>query len=213
MSEQDATRASYNRVAAEYARRMADELAHKPLDRQLLDAFAASVDGLVCDLGCGPGQVAAYVHERGCEVVGVDLSDAMVEQARRLHPGLRFLQADMRRLPFDDGALGGIVAFYSLIHLPPEELSVALRELRRVLRGGGSLLVAIHCGDEVRHFDTLWDEPVNLDFRFFSPQAMCDLLTKAGFTIVNVTEREPYPAVEVETQRAYILASPPLEPK
>lgn len=211
MSEQDATRASYNRLAAEYARRMADELAHKPLDRQLLDAFTTSVDGLVCDLGCGPGQVAGYLHERGCEVVGVDLSDAMVEQARRLHPGLRFLQADMRQLPLDDGALGGIVAFYSLIHLPPEELPMALRELRRVLRGGGSLLVAFHSGAEVRHFDTLWDEPVNLDFRFFTPQTMRDVLTDAGFTIVNVTEREPYPGVEVETQRAYILATAPVQ--
>jgi SAM-dependent methyltransferase len=209
MSEQDATRASYNRLAAEYARRMADELAHKPLDRQLLDAFAASVDGLVCDLGCGPGQVAGYLHARGCEVVGIDLSDAMVEQAQRLRPGLRFLQADMRQLPLDDGTLGGIVAFYSLIHLPPEELPVALRELRRVLRGGGPLLVAFHSGAEVRHFDALWDEPVNLDFRFFTPQAMRSLLTDAGFAIVSVTEREPYPAVEVETQRAYILATAP----
>lgn len=211
MSERDATRDSYNRLAAEYARRMADELAHKPLDRQLLDTFATEAQGLVCDLGCGPGQVAAYLHERGCEVVGVDLSDAMVEQARLLHPELRFLQADMRRLPFDDGALGGIVAFYSLIHLPPEELPVALGELRRVLRGGASLLVAIHCGSEVRHFDTLWGEPVHLDFRFFTPQAMCDLLTDAGFAIVNVTEREPYPEVEVETQRAYILATSPVQ--
>lgn len=211
MSEQDATRDSYNRLAPEYARRMADELAHKPLDRQLLDAFAEAAQGLICDLGCGPGQVAGYLHERGCEVVGVDLSDAMVEQARLLHPGLRFLQADMRRLPFDDGALGGIVAFYSLIHLPPDELPVALRELRRVMREGASLLVAIHCGDEARHFDTLWDEPVNLDFRFFTPQIMCDLLTDAGFIIDSVTEREPYPAVEVETQRAYILAALPVQ--
>ncbi len=210
MSEQDATRPSYNRLAAEYARRMADELSHKPLDRQLLDAFAASAEGMVCDLGCGPGQVAAYLHERGCEVVGVDLSDGMVEQAQRLHPGLRFLQADMRHMPFDDGALGGIVAFYSLIHLPPDELPVALRELRRVLRVGGSLLVAFHCGAEVRHFDTLWDEPVNLDFRFFTPLVMRDMLTDAGFTIVGVTEREPHPEVEVETQRAYILATAPV---
>lgn len=211
MSEHDATRSSYNRLAVEYARRMADELAHKPLDRQLLDAFASAAEGLICDLGCGPGQVAGYLHERGCEVVGVDLSDAMVEEARRLHPGLRFLQADMRLLPFEDGALGGIVAFYSLIHLPTDELLAALRELRRVLREGGSLLVAIHCGSEVRHFDRLWDEPVNLDFRFFTPQAMRDLLMDAGFTIVSVTEREPYPEVEVETQRAYVLATAPAQ--
>jgi hypothetical protein len=88
---------------------------------------------------------------------------------------------------------------------------VTERELRRVLREKGSLLVAFHCGAEVRHFDTLWDKPVNLDIRFFTSQDMRELLTDAGFTIVSVMEREPYPDVEVETQRAYILATAPAQ--
>jgi SAM-dependent methyltransferase len=205
----DLTRASYNRVADEYARRMNDELAHKPLDRALLEDFAAQAHGLICDLGCGPGHVAAYLRSRGAEVVGVDLSDAMIEQARRLHPDVRFTQADLRRLPFDDGALAGIVAFYSLIHLPPDELLTALAEARRVLRPGGALLLSFHIGEETRHFDEWWGQPVNLDFHFFTPSQMRDWLNASGFTIVQVTEREPYPAVEVQTRRAYLLASAP----
>src|SRR5579871_3756970 len=79
---------SYDRVAAEYARRIFDELQHKPLDRELLDRFAARVppDAIACDLGCGPGQIARYLYERGVQVVGVDLSPEMVRTARTLNP-------------------------------------------------------------------------------------------------------------------------------
>lgn len=204
------TRASYNRVARAYAVRFTDEFDHKPLECKLLSAFVAEMDGLICDLGCGPGQAAAYLHQRGAEVVGVDLSDAMVEQARALHPAMRFMQADMRKLPFADASLAGIVALYSLIHLAPAEIPAALLELRRVLRPGGALLVGFHIGDETRHLDEWWDEPVNLDFHFFAVQAMRDWLTTAGFTIAQVTEREPYPDIEVQTRRAYILAHAPV---
>src|SRR5437773_6198242 len=75
-------RASYDRVAAEYAERIAGELAGKPFDRALLDRFADQVRplGPVCDVGCGPGHVTAYLHERGLDVFGVDLSPEMVAQ-------------------------------------------------------------------------------------------------------------------------------------
>jgi trans-aconitate methyltransferase len=91
--------ASYDAVADEYVRRIFDELRHKPLDRELLDRFAARVRdvGLVCDMGCGPGQVARYLYERGVEVCGIDLSPAMVERARHLNPGVEFRQGDFLR--------------------------------------------------------------------------------------------------------------------
>ena len=105
---------SYDQVADEYVRRFFDELQHKPLDRQLLDRFAASVRDLgpACDVGCGPGHVARYLHERGVHVSGVDLSPAMVERARRLTPAVEFRQGDMTALAAPDGAWAGIVAFY-----------------------------------------------------------------------------------------------------
>lgn len=209
--EDDTTRASYNRVAAEYAQRFSDELDHKPVERALLDAFAANTAGQICDLGCGPGQAAAYLHARGAEVVGVDLSEAMIEQARRLHPEIRFLRADMRALPFADGSLAGIVALYSLIHLAPAEIPATLLELRRVLRPGGALLVGFHVGDETRHLDEWWGEPVTLDFHFFTIHAMRDWLTEAGFALLDLTQRKPYPDIEAQTRRAYLLASAPHE--
>jgi 2-polyprenyl-3-methyl-5-hydroxy-6-metoxy-1,4-benzoquinol methylase len=126
-----AVETSYDRVAEHYATHFADELAAKPLDRALLNCFAELVNGPVADIGCGPGNVARYLHDRGVPVVGIDLSEQMVAQARRLNPSLTFRRGTMLDLAIDEAAWGGIVAFYSIIHLEPEELPLAFRQSRR----------------------------------------------------------------------------------
>src|SRR4051794_18047090 len=149
----DHVEGSYDRVAEEYALRISGELEHKPLDRQWLDRFAAEVKGSgpVCDLGCGPGHVARYLHDRGVQVTGLDVSPAMVEQARRLNPSIAFRQGNMLALDVENGTWGGIAAFYSIIHVPRARVAVALAEMHRVLRPDGLLLLAFHVGDETVH--------------------------------------------------------------
>jgi ubiquinone/menaquinone biosynthesis C-methylase UbiE len=199
---------SYDRVAEEYARRIAGELSHKPLDRALLERFAEQIRelGLACDIGCGPGHVARYVHDRGVETWGVDISPSMVEIARRLNPGMTFQQGNMLALDIPDATFGGITAFYSIIHVPRAEVTAALRELRRVLRLGGVLLMAFHIGQQVVHLEEWWGETVALDFNFFTPNEMSGYLQAAGFVVDEVIERAPYPDIEHQSQRAYIFA-------
>src|SRR5215468_6088712 len=146
-------RASYDAVADDYASRIAAELERKPFDRMLLDQFAEQVRdlGRVADIGCGPGHVARYLRDRGVDVVGIDLSPRMVECARKLHPAAEFQQADMEALSVPAETWAGIVAFYSLIHVPRERVVATLREFRRVLRPRGLLLVAFHIGADVVH--------------------------------------------------------------
>ena len=203
--------ASYDRVAEEYAERIFDELRHKSLDRALLARFAEETRGLgpVCDLGCGPGHVARHLHGLGVEVFGIDLSAGMVEQARRLNPQIEFLQGDMLSLDADDEAWGGIVAFYSIIHVPPEEVPRALRELWRVLKAGGVLLLSFHVGEETIHLDEWWGEEVSVDFYFFRPGEIEDCLAAAGFEVEEVIQRPSYKDVEHQSQRAYVFARKP----
>lgn len=205
------TQTSYDQVADEYVRRIFDELQHKPLDRQLLDRFAASVRGVgsACDLGCGPGHVARYLHERGVQVCGVDLSAEMVERARRLTPAIEFWQDDMMALDTPDETWAGITAFYSLIHIPRANLARTLRELRRVLRPGGVLLLSFHIGDEAIHLDDWWGQKVSVDFFFFRSAEMAGYLTSTGFEIEEIIEREPYPDIEHQSRRSYIFAMRP----
>ena len=208
-------RETYDRVAGEYAARIFGELAGKPFDRATLDRFAeqALPLGPVCDLGCGPGQVARYLHEgwhqRGLDVFGIDLSPAMVERARQLNPGLRFEQGTMLALDLADDSLGGIAAFYSIVNVPREDQPRAFAELQRVLVPGGLLLVAFHVGDETVHLEEWWDTPVSVDFYFFQLDEIADRLATAGFTIEERNVREPYPDVEHPSRRAYLLARKP----
>jgi SAM-dependent methyltransferase len=207
------TRESYDELAATYTERLFSELAGKPLDRHLLNRLAEDVrgHGLVADLGCGPGHVARYLHDQGVRMLGIDLSPRMIDSARRRSPDIEFRVGDMRALDLPAGALAGIVAFYSLIHIGEPEMGATLRELRRVLAPGGLLLVAFHIGEETVHRDELWGHPVSLDFRFLMPSPMVARLIEAGFVVLERVEREPYPEVEHPSRRCYLLARSPAD--
>jgi ubiquinone/menaquinone biosynthesis C-methylase UbiE len=208
-----ATRSSYDAVAGSYAEAMSDELRHKPLDRALLTAFAEQVrqvgggQGRVWDIGCGPGHVTAFLAGLSLNAAGIDLSDAMIAQARKRHPGLEFGSGSMTALPAPDGSQDGLVSFYSLIHMIDDaDLRAALAEYRRVLADEGLLLLAVHAGQEVRHSTDWFGAEVDVSFRFFDPDRLAAELDRAGFAVESLTRRQPYPGAEVATQRAYFLA-------
>lgn len=202
------TQASYDRVAVEYSERFKDEMDDKPFDRDCLDHLAREVGelGPICDMGCGPGQIARYLHRQGVKALGVDLSANMVAEAQRLNPEIHFHQGDMLSLPDPDNSWGGIAAFYCIIHIPREQIVEALLEMKRVLKPGGTLLVTFHIGTEIKHLDEWWEKSVNLDFAFYLPSEMENWLREAGFELKDTLIREPNPEVEVATQSAYLFA-------
>ena len=201
-------RQSYDAIADEYVRQIYDELQHKPLDRALLDRFANHIReaGQVCDIGTGPGHVARYLHERGVRVCGIDLSPAMIAQARRLNPEIEFRIGDMFALDLPDGSFAGMTSFYSIVNLPRDSIVRALRETHRVLQPHGLLLLAFHRGHETLRKEEMWGIPVSLDFVLFGREEMLGYLREAGFDVREVIERDPYPDVEHPSQRVYIFA-------
>jgi SAM-dependent methyltransferase len=206
------TRATYDTVARRYADEIATELDRKPFDREFLDRFAERVagQGHVVELGAGPGHVAAYLAARGVDVSALDLSSAMVDEAKRLFPVLQAVVGDMLDLPYTNGSLAGVVAFYSIIHFSDEQLELAFSEMARVLRTGGYVALAFHVGDETVHREQWWDMPVVLDSRFLQVDLITRLLAKAGLEVISSEEREPYaPEFEYQSRRAYIVAREP----
>ena len=207
-----ATRAAYDVVADAYAARFVGELADKPLDRALLSCFAESVTadlpGLaVGDLGCGPGHIAAHLRDLGLNTFGLDLSSAMVALARRTFPHVRFVEGSITALDLADHTLGGIVSFYSIIHLPAERLPVVFTEFHRVLVRGGWLLLAFHVGDQRLHAEEWFDRPITLDGYLFPLERVADLLGGAGFAVRARLLREPQTPVEAAFRRGYLLAT------
>ncbi|WP_371102385.1 class I SAM-dependent methyltransferase [Streptomyces sp. PU_AKi4] len=203
-----ATRTFYDAIAEDYAVLFRDQLAVRPLDRALLAGFAELVGegGRVADLGCGPGAVTAHLASLGLSVFGLDLSEGMLAIARRENPGLRFEQGSMRHLDLPDGALGGVVSWYSTIHTPQEELPAVYAEFRRVLAPGGHLLLAFQCGDEPRRHEHPWGHPVALDFRRMRPERVTPLLEAAGFVLVQQTVRAADTDRGESTPQALLIA-------
>lgn len=206
-AQHDSVRHSYDTVAEEYAARLHDELAGKPLDRALLTCLMEQTEPgtAIADLGCGPGHVAAWLAANGARAVGIDLSAGMVEAGSRRFPRVEFREGDLLDLPASDGEFGSAVALYTIIHLRPGDLLRAFGEAARVLRPSGLLLLSFHIGDEVRHLDEWWGHDVDVDFRFLEPAHVAGLLEAAGFVVEMRLERSHY-AHEVETRRAYLLA-------
>ncbi|MDN5857837.1 MAG: DUF480 domain-containing protein [Pseudonocardia sp.] len=206
-------RAAYDAAAAGYARELAAELSHKPFDRWLLDRIAAEAGGgPVADVGTGSGHVAAALAARGAAVVGLDLSPAMIDEARRLYPDVEFEVGDLANLLRPRAAAGwsAITAWYAFVHLATSELPAAIAGLARVLVPGGQLAFAVHVGEEVRHLDELCGAPVDLDFVLHDASEVLDAVTGAGLAGIEWYVRSPLPDVETPTDRLYVLAHRPL---
>lgn len=203
---------SYDTLASVYADELLDELDAKPFDRWLLERLVDLADGgPVADVGCGPGQVGFHLAAAGADVTGFDLSPGMVAEARRRFPELRFEVADLTALPApaSGGGWSAIAAWYSLVHLAGSELKPAIALLAAALAPGGYLAVAVHVGDEVRHPDELWGQPVDVDFVFHDPAAMLDAFATAGLVDVEWYHRGPLPGADEDTDRLYVLARRP----
>jgi len=213
-SHLSATRATYDIVAADYAALVPGLSAETAVDRAVLAAFAELVHeaggGPVADLGCGPGRLTAHLHSLGVSAFGVDLSPQMVAVALLTYPLLRFEEGSITALDIGDGALAGALAWYSIIHTPPEQMPTVLAEFHRVLAPGGHLLVGFQVGDGLRHLSNAYGHDVSCDAYLLSPDRMADLMGAAGLVVSARLVREA--RGREKTPQAALLARKPMEP-
>jgi SAM-dependent methyltransferase len=182
------TRTSYDTVAASYADRVRGLLDETPDEREVLAEFAEVVrgsgGGLVADVGCGPGRITVHLRGLGLDAFGIDLSPGMIEVARRDHPGLRFEIGSMTDLDLADGSMAGLVAWYSLIHVPDEEIGSVFGHFHRVLRPGGMLLLGFHVGDETQlKTQGYGGHPMKVYVHRRQPRHVTACLDDAGFSV------------------------------
>jgi SAM-dependent methyltransferase len=197
-------RDAYDAIAAEYAEKFGDDLEHLDLDRALLDFIeATAAGGLVVDVGCGPAQAGGYLAMRGGRVLGLDLSAGMLSAAvaRYGELGLRAARADVRQLPLCSRCCAGATCFYTLHHLPREDLPAALRELNRVLAPGAVLLLATHEGTG----EFVAGGHQDIKGTLYTGPELEQALTGAGFRDVQVRSRAPLPH-ERQSGRVYVTA-------
>lgn len=182
------TRSSYDIDASGYAEQVRGLLDRMPYLRASLALFADAVHsvggGPVADIGCGPGYVTSHLRHAGLEVFGIDLSPEMIAVAKRDHPDLRFEVGTMTDLDLADHSLAGIVAFWSVIHVPDHAMPKVCEQFHRVLRPGSPLLVGFHVGDQTRHtVEGYTGRPINVDSHHRPPRTVMDWIREAGFRI------------------------------
>ncbi|HWD02499.1 MAG TPA: class I SAM-dependent methyltransferase [Amycolatopsis sp.] len=201
-----ATRTAYDTVAVSYAEQLKDLLAESPWERAMLHTFRELVGpgGRVGDLGCGPGRITGYLAARGLDVFGVDLSPGMVEVARKTYPDLTFEVGSLAALPLADSSLAGALAWYSLIHTPPDRIPALIAELARVLSPGARLLTGFQVGDGPKHITHGYGHDVVLDAYRLDPDFITGLLADAGLTVEARLITAPVPPQP--TPQAYLLA-------
>lgn len=199
------TRAAYDTVAESYADLVRDELDGRHLEHGLLATFADRVSsGDVLEVGCGTGRIADQLHRLGLDVAGIDLSPNMIEVAQREHPHLRFGVASMEALDAGDSSLAGIVAWYSIIHTPPHQLSTIFAELHRVLVPEGLLLLAFQAGNERVRLEQAYGHSVSYDAYRLDPDAVAGMLVEANFEVDVRVHRAPMGYES--TSQAFLLA-------
>jgi ubiquinone/menaquinone biosynthesis C-methylase UbiE len=205
-----ATRDAYDAVASDYARLLPDVSAEAPLDRAVLAAFVEMVqesgDSLVAEVGCGSGRVTAHLADVALGIIGLDLSLGMATVARSARPDLAFAVAHAGALPIRSGALGGLVAWYSLINLRTDLLPSILAEFARVTRSGAPIVVAFQSGEGERvDRTTAYGHPVPLTYYRHRIEDVADSLAGADFALHATVRREPMRAHET-TPQAFLLA-------
>jgi ubiquinone/menaquinone biosynthesis C-methylase UbiE len=176
------TQPGYDELAQLYDETFPDGYSSS-LERRAVAAFADEVlasdlAGPVVDVGCGTGHVTHDLASAGLEVVGVDPSPGMLEIARRSHPDICYVEGDASLAALDDDRpLAGVLARYSLIHVPPAEIPDVVGRWVRRLQPGARVMVALQCSDDVPAAE--FDHRVARAWRWH-PDAMSEVLASVG---------------------------------
>ncbi len=177
-------RDAYAARAAEYTDLFGRIEAAAEQDRAAVLAWARSLTGRILDVGCGPGQWTNHLVEHGCDVEGIDPVPEFIDEARRRHPGVAYRVGQADELADADTGLGGILAWYSLIHTEPDRLGGILAEFARRIRPGGGLAIGFFEGPRLEAFDhaviTAYCWPIDL---------LAQRVERAGFVVTELHAR------------------------
>ncbi len=197
---------AYDNAAKAYADKCFYELYDKPLDKKLYDLFFERIanKGVVLEIGCGPGEISNYLKMKGIEIIGLDISEKMIEIAKQLNPFIDFRIGDVFNLKFKDNSVAGIVAPYLIVNFKLDDIPKAFSEIHRVLMEKGQLLISFHSGSQEIEVNDFFVKGNKIPYTYFDSNEIKDKLIETGFKIIEYINRMPYEG-EITT-RTYIFA-------
>ncbi|MEA1263636.1 class I SAM-dependent methyltransferase [Microbacterium sp. STF-2] len=177
-------RDGYAARATEYTELFGDIGQMDDIDRERIGRWADGIDGRILDVGCGPGHWTAFLVDRGADAEGIDLVPEFVDDASARFPQVPYRVASLTDADVPAGSLGGVLAWYSLIHAAPDELPSLLAAARRAIREGGHLLIGFFDGKDGEPFPHAVTTA-----HYWSVDGMSALLECAGFSVLDSDAR------------------------
>ena len=199
---------AYDLLAEKYHELFKDELSQKEYDRKLLDNYAQyfSPSSVIYDVGCGPsGHIGKYLFDKGLNVTGIDISEKCIDIAKNYNREMTFQRMDMMNLQVDDQSIDGIIAFYSIIHTPKDDIDEIFQEFKRALKIGGKIVLAVKEGKGERFEDNILDSNISIYFSYFTKKEVETYFISNGFKIIFLECRNPY-SDEIAISRTYAIA-------
>lgn len=163
----------------------------RPLWQDTLSALRAKPGMRFLDAGCGGGGACVLAAALGCEITGLDASQALLAIARERLPQAQFVHGDLEELPFPAGHFDAALAANSIIFA--EDIRQAMRELRRVVRPGGRLAITSWGKSEQVEMRDVFAAVASAmpqrpsgggPFAWSADGALATLLSEAGFKVV-----------------------------
>ena len=203
----DRIRKAYNEAAHMYAESFYHELYDKPLDVKLLDLFCERINpGLpVAEIGCGPGEISAYLKYKGLNMIGIDISTEMIQIAKKLNPAITFQTGDVFNLDFKDNSFAGVLAPFLFVNHESKEIRKGIQQIHRVLVPNGLFYLSFHTGGDRIMVEDFLVEQNPLEFVFLDIDEVSEIIANNGFEVIESIVRSPYKNVEHQNKRAYIF--------
>ncbi len=173
-------------VYSKYAKEYAESTFPNLLQYQLTQFVSYLEKGAkIVDMGCGSGKDVEYLSEEGFDVLGVDYSKEMVDEAQERVPNGKFSVMDMRNLTFDNDTFDGIWCCASIFHIPKEHIPEVLTKFRDILKKDGVMFICVQEGEGERLVEYHQSNNMPRFFAFYKQSEFEELLENAGFKILN----------------------------
>jgi ubiquinone/menaquinone biosynthesis C-methylase UbiE len=205
---------AYDCAANEYAAALWNELDKKPFDQIFLNWFATQIPPgeTLLEIGSGPGEVSGYLSHQGVNCLGTDISEQMIENGKKYFPQVKFETQDYFHLSYADKSFCGVIGYYAIVNLTPNEVELVLAEVKRVLREGGIFVFTFHIyeGEEKVDVASFFNQESNqLTFYYFKVDDVKAMVENTGYQVQDILIRYPYKDAEYQSKRAYFVVRKP----
>ena len=188
MNNKQITKEAHNAIAEKYYELYKDDTS----DLKYFDFFLEDCKPRILDLGCGMGHYSNYMYNKGFDVVGIDISENMINIAKRNNPNIEFIVSDICDLDvIKNYKFGGVILAYVLQHLSKEEVLKLFSKINYIVNYNCKLLMFLREGngiiEEVEPIDTRYKYVINE----YSKEEIKNILLDNGWKI-NLIETKEY---------------------